>query len=144
MSECSSPEYWMQLNHFTAVPVRVKSSHMTLWHRFRNITIRCGLEHMWRNLLKTYRKGVRQKRLRGQGRTQGVRPHTSRLHIVRQEYLHMRARTHTHIHATNHHQTLPAGQSARAGQPWPPSAMGNLLPVGRHAHAYLWGLRLEP
>ena len=31
-----------------------------------------------RNLLKTYRKGVRQKRLRGQGRTQGVRPRASR------------------------------------------------------------------
>ncbi len=42
-------------------------------HRFRNITIRCGLEHMWRNLLKTYRKGVRQKR--GELRAYGPAPH---------------------------------------------------------------------
>ncbi len=80
-------------------------------------------------------------------------------HIVRQQCSHMRTRTHTHIHATNHQQTkhfnadtdtsqhlqkcpVRAGQSARrAGLASPRSAPQALLPLGRHAHAYGWGPR---
>ena len=59
--------------------------------------------HLYRQLLRTIR----------------THAHTSRLHIVRQEYLHMRFRTHTHIYATNHHQTNKMRRSTSGGPKCP-------------------------